>query len=169
MVGSRNLQNFDPALVIYTFAVIFAAWGWSITTRSGFRSLRRGSIGDGGGSYSGSADLAQLRTNRRVERTQFWADDSSRNDQRTRWAMHQLIFWGCLLAVAITFPLVFGWINFTSAARRSDDICDISVRIPGVPFPSAYVHSGDAFHGLDISALLVLGGIALALWRRMTR
>ena len=24
VVGSRNLQNFDPALVIYTFAVIFA-------------------------------------------------------------------------------------------------------------------------------------------------
>ena len=27
MVGSRNLENFDPALVIYTFAVIFATWG----------------------------------------------------------------------------------------------------------------------------------------------
>jgi hypothetical protein len=24
VVGSRNLQNFDPALVIYTFAIIFA-------------------------------------------------------------------------------------------------------------------------------------------------
>jgi hypothetical protein len=33
----------------------------------------------------------------------------------SRWAMHQLIFWGCILAVLITFPLVFGWINFTSA------------------------------------------------------
>ncbi len=27
LVGSRNLANFDPALVIYTFAVIFATWG----------------------------------------------------------------------------------------------------------------------------------------------
>ena len=27
VVGSRNLQNFDPALVIYTFAVIVAMWG----------------------------------------------------------------------------------------------------------------------------------------------
>src|SRR5690242_11242684 len=27
IVGSRNLQNFDPALVIYTFATIFATWG----------------------------------------------------------------------------------------------------------------------------------------------
>ena len=30
--------------------------------------------------------------------------------------MHQLIFWGCLLAVAITFPLVFGWIDFQQGA-----------------------------------------------------
>ena len=27
VAGSRNLENFDPALVIYTFAVIFATWG----------------------------------------------------------------------------------------------------------------------------------------------
>ena len=27
VVGSRNLQNFDAALVIYTFAVVFATWG----------------------------------------------------------------------------------------------------------------------------------------------
>jgi NNP family nitrate/nitrite transporter-like MFS transporter len=24
------------------------------------------------------------------------------------------LFWGCILAVAITFPLVFGWIHFGS-------------------------------------------------------
>ena len=27
VLGSRNLQNFDPALVIYTFAIIFATLG----------------------------------------------------------------------------------------------------------------------------------------------
>src|SRR6266536_4682104 len=27
VLGSRNLQNFDAALVIYTFAIIFATWG----------------------------------------------------------------------------------------------------------------------------------------------
>src|SRR5262245_15768277 len=27
VVGSRNLDNFDPALVCYTFAVVFATWG----------------------------------------------------------------------------------------------------------------------------------------------
>ena len=36
---------------------------------------------------------------------------------RLRWWMHQFLFWGCLLAVAITFPLVFGWIHFGSLRR----------------------------------------------------
>ena len=36
--------------------------------------------------------------------------------------MHQCLFWGCLLAAAITFPLVFGWVHFETppevASRR---------------------------------------------------
>ena len=35
VVGSRNLQNFDPALVVYTFAVIMATWGIVYHTPSG--------------------------------------------------------------------------------------------------------------------------------------
>jgi len=34
-----------------------------------------------------------------------------------RWWMHQCLFWGCLLAAAITFPLVFGWIHFRTAVQ----------------------------------------------------
>src|SRR5690606_24078508 len=30
----------------------------------------------------------------------------------TRGLAHLLIMWGCILAVAITFPLVFGWLYF---------------------------------------------------------
>jgi hypothetical protein len=81
--------------------------------------------------------------------------------------MHQLIFWGCLLAVAITFPLVFGWINFTST---SDDQMTYVTHLFGFPAFRFHLHtftSAMLFHGLDISAFLVLGGIALALWRRM--
>ena len=59
--------------------------------------------------------LAQLGTNRRLKRNSHLWPDFIAKRSATRWAMHQLIFWGCLLAVAITFPLVFGWINFTSA------------------------------------------------------
>ncbi len=72
----------------------------------------------------------------------FWPRHSSRNARGLRWAMHQMIFWGCVLAVMITFPLVFGWIHFTSAPndqmtyvtlpvrvfRRADFICTRSQR-----------------------------------------
>ena len=31
---------------------------------------------------------------------------------RLRWLAHWLILWGCIIAIAITFPLVFGWLSF---------------------------------------------------------
>jgi hypothetical protein len=30
----------------------------------------------------------------------------------TRWLMHALIMWGCIISALITFPLVFGWVHF---------------------------------------------------------
>ena len=81
--------------------------------------------------------------------------------------MHQLLFWGCLLAVAITFPLVFGWIHFGSAP---DDQMTYVTYLFGFPVGSFRIRtmvSWLLFHGLDVAAVLVLGGIALALWRRL--
>src|SRR5581483_2832901 len=169
VVGSRNLQSFDPALVIYTFAVVFATWGvvyhynvwlekpptrvywdrgWELFRRRGIlRSLGR----------IGSLVATHLAAQR------FIAHRS-----RLRWWMHQCLFWGCLLAVAITFPLVFGWIYFRSAP--GDQLTYVTYLF-GFPAGSFRLHTLTAsllFHGLDISALLVLAGIALSLWRRMT-
>ena len=54
-------------------------------------------------------------------------------------------------------------------SRRSVDLCHVPVRFPGRLVPAAYRGAhGLLFHGLDISAVLVLAGIALSLWRRMT-
>jgi hypothetical protein len=81
--------------------------------------------------------------------------------------MHQLIFWGCVSAVAITFPLVFGWIHFRT---RPDDQFIYVTYLFGFETASFRLHtvlSWLLFHGLDVSAVLVLGGIALSLWRRM--
>ena len=81
--------------------------------------------------------------------------------------MHQLIFWGCLLAAAITFPLVFGWIHFTS--DPNDQMVYVTYLF-GYPTGRFHLHTFTAlllFHGLDIAAFLVLGGIGLSLWRRM--
>src|SRR6266542_598434 len=99
--------------------------------------------------------------------THIAAQTFIRNRSVLRWWMHQCLFWGCLLAAAITFPLVFGWIHFES--RPDDQLTYVSYFF-GFPTFSFGVRSVTAwllFHGLDISAMLFLTGIALALWRRM--
>ena len=99
--------------------------------------------------------------------TQHRRANVHRKRSRLRWWMHQCLFWGCMLAVAITFPLVFGWIPFRS---RPDDQMTYVTYLFGFPageFPPAHRIAWLLFHGLDISAVLVLAGIALSLWRRM--
>lgn len=168
VVGSRNLQNFDPALVIYTFACVFAAWGvayhywvWlqkpptRLYWRRGWEIFRKRGI------LRSSIEIA------RIGATQLLAQRFIARRSRLRWWMHQLIFWGCLLAAAITFPLVFGWIHFGSLP---DDQMTYVTYVFGFPVGSFRIRtivSWLLFHGLDIAAVLVLAGIALALWRRM--
>jgi hypothetical protein len=80
--------------------------------------------------------------------------------------MHQFIFWGCVSAAAITLPLVFGWIHFRALP---DDQYIYVTYLFGFPTGSFRIRTAVSwvlFHGLDFSAMLVLSGIALALWRR---
>jgi hypothetical protein len=84
-----------------------------------------------------------------------------------RWWMHQMLFWGCLLAAAITFPLVFGWIHFGSLGQDQMTYVTYVFGFPMGSFRIRTVVSWFLFHGLDVAAVLVLGGISLALWRRM--
>jgi hypothetical protein len=84
-----------------------------------------------------------------------------------RWWMHQLIFWGCLLAVAITFPLVFGWVHFRSAPEDQMTYVTYLFGFPVGSFRIRTLLSWVIFHGLDIAAVMVLAGVFLALWRRM--
>jgi hypothetical protein len=168
VLGSRNLQNFDPALVIYTFAIIFATWGviyhYSVWIRKPptYVYWQRGwQLFKERGVIRSLGHLVTLATTHLLAQT-FIAKRS-----RLRWAMHQMIFWGCVLAVMITFPLVFGWINFTSAPN--DQMIYVT-HLFGFPAGRFHLHTFTAlilFHGLDIAAFLVLGGIALSLWRRM--
>jgi MFS transporter, NNP family, nitrate/nitrite transporter len=167
VVGSRNLQNFDPALVIYTFATVFATWGvvyhyrvWldkpptRVYWERGWQLFREAGV------FRGAGGL--LRT----AITHLAAQTFIRRRSMLRWWMHQLLFWGCILAVLITFPLVFGWISFQTLPTDQETYV---VLLYGFPVQSFHLHTLLAellFHGLDISAILVLGGIALSLWRR---
>ena len=167
VVGSRNLQNFDAALVIYTFATVFATWGvvyhfrvWldkpptRVYWERGWQLFREE------GMFRGTARLVRLAT------THLAAQTFIKRRSLLRWWMHQLLFWGCVLAALITFPLVFGWISFQTLPTDQQTYV---VWVYGFPVQTFRLHTLFAellFHGLDIAAILVLAGIALSLWRR---
>ena len=168
VVGSRNLENFDAALVVYTFAVIFAAWGvlyhyfvWitkpptRMFWRRGWELARR------------RGWLASLPGLLETGWTQIFAQRFIRRRSALRWWMHQCLFWGCLLAVAVTFPLVFGWVYFRTAPGDTSTYVAYVFGFRAFSFPLGTLVAWTVFHALDISAFLVLTGIALALWRRM--
>lgn len=167
-VGSRRLQNFDPALVIYTFATVFGFWGvvyhysvWldkpptRVFWRRGWQLFRKQGI------LRSAVRIAGLSV------SHLLAQNFIRRRSRLRWWMHQLLFWGCILAAAITFPLVFGWIHFGTAPADQMTYVTYVFGFPVASFPLQTVLSWLIFHGLDISAILVLAGIGLSLWRRM--
>src|SRR5688500_10886150 len=114
VAGSRNLQHVDAALVGYTFAVLFATF--AITYRYSMwlqrpptkRYWRRGWQVFFSPKYIAS-NIAnwfkRVTADFALNRFIFKRDHS-------RGLAHALIMWGCILAFAITFPLVFGWIHF---------------------------------------------------------
>ncbi|MEA2695488.1 MAG: transporter, family, nitrate/nitrite transporter [Acidobacteriota bacterium] len=168
VVGSRNLENFDPALVVYTFAIVFATWGiayhynvWlrkpptRLFWRRGWQLFRERGIG---------RSLAQLLP---LAWSHLGAQTFIRQRSALRWWMHQLLFWGCVLAALITFPLVFGWIYFASSAGDPMRYVTYLFGFPAGSFALKTPLAWLLFHGLDVAAVLVLAGIALALWRRM--
>jgi NNP family nitrate/nitrite transporter-like MFS transporter len=168
VVGSRNLQNFDPALVAYTFAIIFATWGvvyhYNVWLRKpptriywarGWQLFRQQGI------LRGLMRVTALGTR------YLLGQGFIRQRSGLRWAMHQLIFWGCILAVLITFPLVFGWISFRTLPTDQMMYVVYVYGFPTVQFGARSIIAKLLYHGLDIAAFLVLGGIFLSLWRRM--
>jgi hypothetical protein len=166
-VGSRGLRTFDAALIGYATATIFLAFGviyryvlW-VQSPPAMRYLRRG-----WGSFLSlrnfrrfptlvpRALVSNLALQTFIARRSLW-----------RWLAHQALFWGVVLAAAITFPLTFGWISFDAAGAGSR----YQIVIWGfrtITFDPVTWLGWLIFHGLDIAAVLVLGGCAFFLWRR---
>ena len=170
VVGSRNLQNFDAALVGYTFATLFATFG--ITYRYAMwldrppthLYWRRGWQVFFSRRYIGHNLLSLVR--RLV--TEFAANRFIFHRGRARGAAHALIMWGTLLAAAITFPLVWGWIHFETVPGDLHAYRTYVFGVPTMSFPIPSITSFLLFHGLVWSSFLVIAGVMLAFRRRMT-
>ena len=83
-----------------------------------------------------------------------------------RWAAHAFISWGCLLAAAVTFPLSFGWIHFETPGASQEQYQAFVFGVHVLTFNLASPIAPLVFNVLDISAVLVIVGVSLALWRR---
>lgn len=169
VVGSRNLDHFDAALVGYTFATLFATFGityryamWLNRPPTRMYWKRGWQVFASRGALGGN--LASLGQRAAVE---FAANRYIFERGRLRGLAHWLIMWGCVLAAAITFPLVWGWIHFETVPG---DLHMYRAFVFGIPMQDFPVDSAVAFllfHGLVWSSFLVIAGVMLAFRRRM--
>jgi len=169
IVGSRNLAHFDAALVGYTFATLFTAFG--ITYRYVMWLQRPPTAVYWRRGWQVFLDRRYLVRNLRVLLWRLIAVFAANNfiwrRGRKRWLAHWLIMSGCVLAALITFPLVFGWVHFDTPPG---DFTDYRVYLFGFATFQFAVDGFVAFvlfHGLVWASLLVIPGVMLAMHRRM--
>jgi hypothetical protein len=169
VIGSRGLEHFDAALVGYTFATLFATFGITYRyamwlqrppTRMYWRRgwqvfLRPHYVGE---------KTAQLF--RRVF-LEFAANRFIFRRGVQRGLAHWSIMWGCLVAAAITFPLVWGWIEFRTDQQQFDRYRTYVFGFPAGDFAIDSFLGFVIFHGLVWASLLVIAGVMMAFRRRM--
>jgi hypothetical protein len=168
-VGSRNLRHIDAALVGYTFACLFAAFGLGYRysmwlqrppTRMYWRRgwevfLRPGRL------LKNLADFVVRFVGVLLLNLFIWRRSPSRG------LTHLLIMWGCILAAAITFPLVFGWVYFETVPGDLSRYRVVMFGFPTFAFAHESLIGHLIFHGLVWSSFLVIAGVLLALHRRL--
>jgi nitrate/nitrite transporter NarK len=169
VVGSRNLQHFDAALVGYTFATLFATFGISYRyamwlNRPPTRMYwRRGWQAFFSRPALGGNAIGLIRR----ALVEFAANAYIFRRGRLRGLAHWLIMWGCVLAAAITFPLVWGWIHFETVPGDLHTYRTFVFGLPVQDFPVESLFAFVIFHGLVWSSFLVIAGVMLAFRRRM--
>lgn len=167
--GSRLLHDFDSALLPYAVATVFLAFGVAYrytvwVSAPGARRLFR----KGWRSLFSAENFRRTPTALpKMIATYLGFQKFLGARSHARWAAHQLIFWGCILAALITFPLTWGWFTFTSDSGAGPGY---AMRIWGIKvlgFDSLSFIGWVMFHGLDLAAVLVIPGAGYFLWRRM--
>ncbi len=167
--GSRNLQNFDAALIAYLMGTVFAVFGvayrYSVwLQRPPTRLYWRRSMQFLFSKYFISYFFRLLRLFfRNILSQRFIAFRS-----RRRWLGHFMLATGCMLAFAITIPLTFGWIHFE---LHPGDDTTYYAKLFGFEAGSFALGSPLAFivfHGLVWCSALVIIGAAVMMRRRLT-
>jgi hypothetical protein len=167
IIGSRNLEHYDSALFGYTVASViafgaivyrYALWLRRPATRTYFmRGLRL--FFDRKKLLSSTKSVAKTAATNLVEQRFIFRRGFS------RWLMHSLIMWGCIISAMITFPLVFGWVHFELEGARG-----YRAFVFGFPLQvldGRSIIAWITFHALDFTAIMVITGCAIAIRRRL--
>lgn len=166
--GSGRFSRFDTPLAIYAAATVFAAF--AIAYRYTMWIQRPPTW-----MYFKAGWKLFLRPSRiipnflklfRLLWSQIITQKFIESRSRQRWAAHMCLAWGCLIAFAITFPLSWGWVQFGVAGNANEYVVEF-MGMPQFIFESDSITGFFMFNGLNISAVLVLLGVGLAMHRRL--
>ena len=167
-VGSNRFRHFDAALIPYTGATVFAAFGIGYRYAMWLRRPPTRSYWFRGWKLFFRPTKLLTNIGRLIQlfMADFFAQRFIEKRSHLRWAAHWLIAWGCILAAAVTFPLSFGWIHFESAPADQNIYRAFVFGVQVAQFRLGTIMATLSFNILDISAVMVLTGVALALFRR---
>jgi hypothetical protein len=168
LIGSRGLRDFDPALVSYAGATVFAAFGlgyryamWLRRPPTRLYWVRGWQI-----FLQPKKLLPNIAYLGRIFWNNIFLQRFIERRSKARWTAHWFLAWGCLLAAAVTFPLSFGWVRFETARDNQQIYNAFMFGIPVGHFRLGTLIADITFNILDIAAVMVLIGIFFALLRR---
>ncbi|MDE5415916.1 MFS transporter [Alkalihalobacterium chitinilyticum] len=81
-----------------------------------------------------------------------------------RGIQHWLVAWGCIGSFAITFGLTFGWMHFKLVDATTYQL--VVMGYPMIKMAADGLFAELVFNGLNITALMVLGGVVMMMIRR---
>lgn len=171
-VGSQRGRELDRALLGYTSACLFSAFGVAYRFTVWLSKPPTQRFWHRGWQLAFSPRLwRQARAPRIVvgavaTKLVFQTFIARRGIQR--WVGHLLLASGCTLAVLVTFPLVFGWIHFEqgdTSAAPSYRVIVFGQAVQVLVLDAA--QSWFMFHALVIASVLVIPGVMLLMHRRI--
>lgn len=165
--GSGQLAWFDAALVGYLFGTVFAVFGVTYRYAVWLRRPPTAMLNRRGWDAFRARKARNAAALPALVGTQLLAQTFIARRSRMRWLAHQLVFWGCILAALITFPLTMGLLHFESVEQQADRYQVYVSRVGTATFDAGSIIGWLIFHGLDIAAVLVLAGVFLFLRRRL--
>ena len=150
--GSDQLVWFDAALVGYLFGTVFAVFGITYRYAVWLRRPPTAMLNRRGWDAFRARKARNAAALPALVGTQILAQTFIRRRSRSRWLAHQLVFWGCILAAAITFPLTLGLLHFQSVGQQADRYQVYVSQVGTAEFDAGTVIGWVIFHGLDIAA-----------------